>query len=63
MSYRVRYLIAQLQWVTAQATHDLYKFGEWQCDYGDLAGGIQRELDDIFKKEEKAKMQPSGGQR
>ena len=41
---RVRNAIADKEWITAAANHDVAKFGSWQCDWSEGIRDANREL-------------------
>lgn len=44
---RYRKLITELEFITSQSKHDLYRYGQWYCDYNSAYQEIKREIEQV----------------
>ena len=45
---RLRGLTAMLESTTAKANHDLQKYGEWMCNWAELMGQYEQQIEDLL---------------
>ena len=50
LALRIRNAIADKEWLTAAANHDVAKFGEWQCDWQEGIRDANRELHELWEE-------------
>lgn len=50
LALQIRNLIADKEWLTAAANHDVAKFGQWQCDWQEGIRDVNRELHELWEE-------------
>jgi hypothetical protein len=50
LALRIRNAIADKEWLTAAANHDVAKFGQWQCDWQEGIRDVNRELHELWEE-------------
>ncbi len=55
LALQIRNLIAEREFITAQANNDLAAIGHWQCNYVEPVREIEKEIQELFKQALKEK--------